>query len=297
MSSSQSPVLLEIEPRPRDLGSFTVGRLLPVAQRRQIGPFVFLDQMGPASFGPDQDFEVSAHPHIGLATVTYLWEGWILHKDSLGSRQVIHPGAVNLMTAGRGIAHVERNHAADRPQGSTRLYGFQFWTALPQALEESEPRFDHRPAEALPLLDGPGWRARLVIGEAWGARAPVPAASPTLLLDIEMDPDAELVLPPAEERGLFLVEGAARLEGRRWEPHRLLVLAPGTAPRLRADEPLRALLLGGAPLDGPRHMWWNFVSSSKERILAAQEDWRAGRFAPVPGESHRLPLPDGPPLR
>ncbi|GAB5471628.1 MAG: pirin family protein [Rhodospirillales bacterium] len=290
---ADASVIQVIEPRTRDLGGFTVGRVLPVAKRRNLGPFVFLDQMGPTTFGPDRDFEVRAHPHIGLATVTYLWDGWMQHKDSLGNDLAIRPGALNLMTAGRGIVHVERNRAADRPNGTTRLYGFQVWIALPQSAEEGDPAFVHHPAEDLPAISGPGWQGRVVLGRAFDAASPVATASETLYVDLALEAGASLEIPPAAaERGLLLVEGKARLDDTAYNPQRLLVLAEGSRPLLRAEEALRVLLIGGAPLDGPRHLWWNFVSSSKERIEQAKADWRAGRFDEVAGESDFIPLPE-----
>ncbi|MEO1193286.1 MAG: pirin family protein [Pseudomonadota bacterium] len=293
MTSQPQAVEQEIEPRQRDLGGFTVARVLPVASRRALGPFVFLDQMGPADFGPDQDFEVRAHPHIGLATVTYLWEGWIRHRDSLGSDLRIEPGALNLMTAGRGIAHSERNAAAEREDGTTRLYGFQVWVALPLEQEECEPAFVHHPLEDLPPVAGPGWQGRVVLGSAFGATSPVRMASETLYVDLALEAGASVILPAeAAERGVYLVEGKVTLDSSPYEPRRLLVLTPGTTPVLQAEESARVLMVGGAVLDAPRHLWWNFVSSSQDRIEQAKADWKSGRFPPVPGETDFIPLPE-----
>ncbi len=290
-----SPVETVIVPRTRDLGDgFEVRRALPSQRRRMVGPFVFLDEMGPALFGPGRGLDVRPHPHIGLATVTYLFEGEILHRDSLGSVQAIRPGAVNWMTAGRGIVHSERTPPAARAAGG-RLFGIQTWVALPLEHEEASPSFAHPPAEALPLLDGDGARVRLVAGELHGARSPVPTLSETLFADGALAPGARLVVPRgAAERAVFVAAGAIDVGGERHEEGRLIVLRPGADVALDAPAAARVIVLGGEPMDGPRHVWWNFVSSSRERIEAAKRAWLDGTIGAVPGDPERIPLPDAP---
>lgn len=283
-------------PRSSDLGDgFTVRRALPSAQRRTVGPFVFFDEMGPALLAPGRGLDVRPHPHIGLATVTYLFEGEILHRDSLGSVQPIRPGEVNWMTAGRGIVHSERTPPQLRAGGS-RLAGVQVWVALPAAHEEAPPAFAHHGRQELPLLQDGGAEVRLVLGEWAGARSPVRLFSETLQADVKLAPGARLALPtgPAE-RAVYLVSGRVLLDGQPFEPGRLLVLAPGRElVALAGPEGARLVLFGGEPLEGPRHVWWNFVSSSRERIEQARADWREGRFDAVPGETEFIPLPERP---
>jgi len=280
-----------IVPRARDIGGFEVRRALPAAERRMVGPFVFWDQMGPATLAPGKGIDVRPHPHIGLATVTYLFAGEILHRDSLGSTQAIRPGAVNWMTAGRGIVHSERTPDALRPAGGP-LFGIQSWVALPKAHEDTPPAFVHHAAEALPVIEGEGKRVRVIAGAIYGVRSPVATLSETVYADVALDAGARLPLPPEhEERALYLVSGAVDIAGDRFEAGRLLVFRPGDAITVLAGEATRLFILGGEPMDGPRHVWWNFVASSRERIEAAKADWAAGRFAPVPGDDEFIPLP------
>jgi redox-sensitive bicupin YhaK (pirin superfamily) len=280
-----------IVPRPRDLGGFTVARVLPAAERRMVGPFVFLDQMGPADFAPGSGIDVRPHPHIGLATVTYLFRGEILHRDSLGSVQPIRPGEINWMTAGQGIVHSERTPPAIRASGGT-LSGLQSWIALPKDDEETAPSFAHHGAAALPVVDGEGRRVRVLIGTIYGARSPVRTFSETLYADVSLTSGATLPVPAEpEERALYLVEGTVEIAGEAIAPGRLLVLRPAAKIAVIARSAARLMLLGGAKLDGPRHLWWNFVSSSRERIEQAKADWRDGRFPPVPGDGEFIPLP------
>jgi redox-sensitive bicupin YhaK (pirin superfamily) len=288
------PIETVIVPRTRDLGGFEVRRALPSARRRMVGPFVFLDQMGPATFRGGKGLDVRPHPHIGLATVTYLFDGAILHRDSLGTVQLIEPGAVNWMTAGRGIVHSERTPPEARRDGGS-LSGIQTWVALPRAHEETEPSFAHTPAAALPTLDGGGVRIRVIAGTLHGARSPVRVFSETIYADAALAAGARLEIPAEqEERAAYVVEGAVEESGASFGAGQLLVLRPGAPVVLRAGSAARVLVLGGEPMDGPRHIWWNFVGSSAERIDRAADDWKAGRFAPVPGETERIPLPDQP---
>ena len=285
-----------IVPRARDLGGFEVRRALPSAAKQMVGPFIFFDQMGPAEFLLGHGVDVRPHPHIGLATVTYLLEGEILHRDSLGSVQPIRPGAVNWMTAGRGIVHSERTPPGLRGDPS-RLHGLQLWVALPRDAEEAAPAFHHHPAETLPMVEAEGARLRLLAGRAFGERAPARAFSPLVLADVALDAGARLPLPAERvELGAYVLEGALEAGGHRLEAGRLHVLRPGAAPALRAQGPARVLLLGGEPLGERRHAWWNFVSTSLERIEAARADWAAGRFPTIPGDDQeRASAPDRPP--
>jgi redox-sensitive bicupin YhaK (pirin superfamily) len=283
----------EILPRTRDLGDgFAVGRVLPAAARRMVGPFVFFDQFGPVELPAGRGLDVRPHPHIGLATVTYLFEGGIVHRDSLGFVRPIAPGDVNWMTAGRGIVHSERTDAASR-QRPQRLQGIQIWVALPTRHEEVAPAFVHYPAAALPLIEGEGKSVRVVAGMLFGRRSPVATLSDLFYAAATLTPGAALPLEAEHaERAAYLLDGAAEIDGRAFEPGRLLVFAPGRPLTLRATAGARLLLFGGEPLDGVRHIWWNFVSSRKERIEQAKEDWRQGRFGSVPGETEFIPLPD-----
>jgi redox-sensitive bicupin YhaK (pirin superfamily) len=282
-----------IDARARDIEGFKVRRLLPSSARRQVGPFAFFDHMGPAGLAPGAGLDVRPHPHIGLATVTYLFEGEIVHRDSLGSLQVIRPGEINWMTAGRGIAHSERTPPELRRTGS-RMNGLQLWVALPRLHEEAEPEFHHHPAETLPSLEQRGARLRVLAGSAFGQISPVRTFSPLFYVDAELSAGRELELPREhEERAAYVVEGLIACGAERAEPGRMLVFTPGAEARLRAEIDARLVLLGGAPMDGPRHIWWNFVSSSKERIERAKSDWKAGRFPKVAGdELEFVPLPD-----
>jgi len=281
-----------IVPRGRDIGGFEVRRALPAATRRTVGPFVFFDQMGPAEFLTGSGIDVRPHPHIGLATVTYLVDGEILHRDSLGTVQPIRPGAVNWMTAGRGIVHSERTAPELRAAGH-RLFGLQAWVALPRDAEETAPAFAHHPADALPVLDDAGAVARVVVGRFAGAVSPVETGWDTLYVDATLEPGARLPIDAeTEDRALYVLTGAIEIGGDVHEAGRLLVLHPGVTMTLRAPQGARVLVLGGATLDGPRYLWWNFVSSDRERIEAAKADWRAGRFDPVPGDTEFIPLPE-----
>lgn len=280
-----------IVPRVHDIGGFQVRRAVPSIEARSVGPFVFVDHMGPAVFEPGRGIDVRPHPHIGLATVTFLWSGTIHHRDSIGSRQDINPGDVNWMTAGRGIAHSERTPASLR-DGEHSLHGMQTWVALPKADEETAPAFHHHPAATLPQQRRDGAWLRVVAGRGYGEESPVRVFADTLYVAIDLDRGAELALDDSHpERALYVLDGEAQLDGADIPAMHLVVLDPGTRPRLRARTPVKAMLLGGEPLDGRRHLWWNFVSSSKERIEQAKQDWQAGRFGAVPGEVESIPLP------
>lgn len=281
---------LTITPRAHDLGGgFTVRRALPAAARRSVGPFVFFDHFGPVEAGPGRATDVRPHPHIGLATVTYLYEGAMTHRDSSGVVQRIEPGAINWMTAGRGIVHSERT-PDDLVQQVRRSHGLQLWVGLPEALEEAEPAFAHTPAAAIPTLEVGGARLAVLVGEAFGAVSPVRAASPTLFIDALLAPGDAFPVPPAAERALYGVGNGFLLDGEPVPAHTLVVLAAGEEPLVSAEGDVRVALVGGDPI-GARFMWWNFVSSRKARIDQAAADWEAGRFPPVPGETEFIPLP------
>lgn len=295
MSEAALPdsVDLLIVPRLRDLGDgFTVRRVLPYAKRRHVGPFVFFDHMGPVQFAPGQGLDVRPHPHIGLATVTYLFEGEIMHRDSLGVIQPIRPGDVNWMVAGRGIAHSERTRDEIRKSGAA-LHGIQSWFALPKAYEETEPTFHHHPASSLPEIEKPGARLRLIAGSAFGATSPAQVFAPMVYIDAQLSPGATLPLPDDEERAVYVAIGEVSLDGTVYESGTMLVLKPGAQPTIVARGAARLMVLGGAPLDGERNLWWNFVSSSKDRIEQAKADWRTGNWPKVPGETEFIPLPEG----
>lgn len=280
-----------VEGRRRDLGGFEVLRVLPWAGGRMVGPFIFLDQMGPAVFAPGTGVDVRPHPHIGLATVTYLFEGEILHRDSLGMVQAIRPGEVNWMTAGRGIVHSERT-APELRNGGHRLWGLQAWVALPLDHEEDAPSFRHFSSGQLPLIEKNGVGLRVIAGSLFDAASPVPALSDMFYADAAMPIRSSLTLTPEhEERAVYVVQGALEVEDEVYNAGTLLVLAPGEPAELTAFGNSRVALLGGAPL-GERHVWWNFVSSSQERIEAAKLDWKEGRFPEIPGETEFIPLPE-----
>ena len=280
-----------LRPHQKDLGGgFVVRRLLPAAQRQAVGPFVFFDHFGPITAQPTDNHDVRAHPHIGLATVTYLFEGAMEHRDSTGSVQRIEPGAVNWMSAGRGIVHSERTPQDQRAK-VRRSHGLQLWAALPAADEEMAPSFAHTPAAALPQLELGGAAVRVLIGSAFGATSPVAVRSPTLYLDIAMQPGDAFPLPLAAERAFYVVDGAVEIDGVAVLPNTMVLLAADDEPLLSASASSRAVLIGGDAL-GHRHIWWNFVSSSKERIVKAADDWAAGRFDAVPGETELIPLPE-----
>jgi redox-sensitive bicupin YhaK (pirin superfamily) len=281
-----------IVPRSRDLGGFTVRRVLPSSQRQMVGPFVFFDQMGPAEFSPGAGIDVRPHPHIGLATVTYLFAGAIVHRDSLGVVQPIEPGDVNWMTAGRGIVHSERSDAELRKTRQS-LYGIQIWVALPKTHEETAPDFTHYAASSLPLIEGEGKTVRIVAGELFGDTSPVKTFSPLFYADALLVAGASLPLGAEhDERAIYVADGAIEIGGESFEAGRLLVFSSGDEIAVKARSPARILLLGGEPMDSPRHLWWNFVSSSKDRIEQAKADWTAGRFPPVPGDPEMIPLPE-----
>jgi redox-sensitive bicupin YhaK (pirin superfamily) len=289
-------VELAIVPPLRDLGGFGVRRALPAPQKRLVGPFIFLDQMGPADFAPGAGIDVRPHPHIGLATFTYLLEGEIFHRDSLGSAQKISPGAVNLMVAGRGIVHSERSPGDFRAAGG-RLGGLQCWLALPQAAEETEPSFDHYERGQLPTLEGDGFSLRLALGALNGLVAPVRQFSPGFFADIELSAGATYVFAPEhEERAFYLISGEVEIEGVAFESGRLVVLRPGAEVAVRAARKTRLVGVGGDILPGPHFIWWNFVSSSRERIAAARADWVAGKFKTVEGDPEFIPAPELSPL-
>jgi redox-sensitive bicupin YhaK (pirin superfamily) len=290
-------ILQTLLPTTHDLGGFKVHRTLPHRDRTMVGPFIFFDQMGPATLAPGTGMDVRPHPHINLATVTYLFAGAIDHRDSLGTFATIEPGAVNLMTAGRGIAHSERSPAALRA-GGPELSGIQTWLALPSAKEETDPAFEHVARERLPVVEGSGARARVVMGTLWGADSPVTCHSATIYADISLEPGGAMPLDPeADERAVYVADGEASLDGLPLERSRLYVVRPGAAATLRSGPGAHVMLCGGAPLDGPRHVWWNFVSSRRERIQQAKEDWREGRFTLPPDDSGEfIPLPVQRPL-
>jgi redox-sensitive bicupin YhaK (pirin superfamily) len=282
-----------IVPRTHDIGGFTVRRALPFAKRRMVGPFIFFDHMGPAEFRDGGGIDVRPHPHIGLSTVTYLFEGEIQHRDSLGTYLPVRPGEVNLMTAGRGIVHSERTDPALKAKGHA-LHGIQSWVALPKSHEETAPGFEHVEAAALPVIRGEGKTIRVVMGQLYGATSPVTQHWPTIYADIVLEAGARLpVDPEAEERCLYVVSGAIDVQGDPFGEGQLLVLRPGDRITLSALAPARLILCGGATMDGPRHIWWNFVSSSKERLDQAKEDWKQKRFDTVPGDEEEfIPLPE-----
>jgi redox-sensitive bicupin YhaK (pirin superfamily) len=279
--------------REHDLGGFHVRRLLPQLQRRSVGPFVFFDHMGPARFPTGTGVDVRPHPHIGLATVTWLFEGVMRHRDTLGSVQDIEPGSVNWMTAGRGIAHSERTPAGARVEGAP-LHGIQTWVALPLADEETEPAFHHFGPETLPRIDRPGVQLTVVAGNALGLRAPVPVFSPTLYLAGELSEGASFELDDEhEERALYVVDGTVEIDGTRIDAHTLAILQSTGAVSMTALADTRMVILGGGALDAPRHLWWNFVSSSRERIEQAKRDWADGKFGLIPGDDQEfIPLPE-----
>ncbi len=290
-----SPIETIITPVTHDLGAFKVRRSLPAKARTMVGPFIFVDQFGPAQLAPGEGMDVRPHPHINLATVTYLFDGVIDHRDSLGTFQRIEPGAINLMTAGAGIVHSERSPAGTRAAGPG-FYGMQTWLALPDGKEEIDATFEHVEGGRLPTVEGEGVRATVLMGSLWGATAATTCHSPTIYADLILDSGASLSIDSnADERAILVTEGEATLDGEPLNLFDLVVLAPGYNPVLRASSPSRALLLEGGAFATPRHVFWNFVSSSRDRINQAKDDWRAGRFPKVPGdEAESIPLPDVP---
>jgi redox-sensitive bicupin YhaK (pirin superfamily) len=283
-----------ITPVTHDLGDFKVNRTLPARERTMIGPFIFVDEFGPARLPAGRGMDVRPHPHINLATVTYLFEGAIEHRDSIGSHAVIEPGAINLMTAGSGIVHSERSPHALRPTGPS-LYGMQTWLALPDGGEEVAPAFDHVAAEELPVIEGPGVHARVLMGNLWGETAATPQYSPTIYADIELTGGSIPIEGGADERAVMLVGGEAELDGQPLEPFTLYVLKPGHDARLSSASGGRAMLMGGQAFSTRRYVFWNFVSSSRDRINQAKEDWKALRFDLIPGDDQEyIPLPEVP---
>ena len=288
-----------IVPRARDLGDFEVRRALPAPKRQMVGPFIFFDQMGPAEFITGQGIDIRPHPHIGLATVTYLYKGKFHHRDSLGTDQWIEPGAVNLMTAGHGVTHSERVDE-DMLKAPYSLFGIQTWIALPEEKEDDPAAFVHVPKGDLPFLEGEGKEVRLILGDAWGSRAPVETPSEMFYADAILEAGAAIPLPENhEDRGVYVTSGSVEVAGQVFGPGQMMVFRPGDRVSLRAGETgARLMLLGGATLGGPRHIWWNFVASSQDRIDAAKEAWRAGdwqhgRFQlPPTDDSEFIPLPD-----
>jgi len=287
---------LTIDARRRDLGGFEVGRVLPWTKRRMVGPFIFFDHIGPATFPPSipQRTDVRPHPHIGLSTITYLFAGEIVHRDSLGCYQVIRPGEVNWMTAGRGISHSERFETM-REHGGL-IHGIQAWVALPQTDEETDPTFVHFASESLPLQRIGGATIRLIAGAAFDATSPVTTHSPLFYAHADLEGDARIEVPEQmSERAVFVASGRALIDSSTIEAGRMVVLTPRTTVNVRAIGPATVMLLGGEPI-GPRHIYWNFVSSRKERIEQAKADWRDGRMAlPVDDDKEFIPLPDDPP--
>ena len=282
---------LMIVPRTGDIGGFTVRRALPHAQRRMVGPFIFFDHMGPAEFRAGQGIDVRPHPHIGLATVTYLFDGEIVHRDSLGSDVPIRPSELNWMTAGRGIVHSERTAASHRVAGE-RLHGLQCWVALPSGDEETAPGFVHHDAAALPVVDGEGKTVRVIAGALYGARSPVATTWDTVFADVRLARGTSLPLDSTyEERAIYLIDGEITLQGDRFSAGRLLVFRPGDRITIEAVSDAHLVIVGGAAMDGPRYIWWNFVSSRKERIEQAKADWKEARFSMVAGDSEFIPLP------
>ena len=292
---NETTILQTLAPVTHDLGGFKVHRTLPHKERTMVGPFIFFDQMGPAHLTAGEGIDVRPHPHINLSTVTYLFSGAIDHRDSLATYQRIEPGAVNLMTAGRGITHSERSPQDERA-GGPHLFGIQTWLAMPTSKEEVEPAFEHVAAPAIPRIDVDGVEVSLIMGEAWAAESPVTCHSPTIYASIAMPPGSSLELATdADERAIYLLEGDASVDGTSLAPLHLALLAPGRRPVVRSSSGARLMLCGGAPMDGERHVWWNFVSSRRDRIQEAKRSWQAGEFALPPGDDAEwIPIPQIP---
>jgi redox-sensitive bicupin YhaK (pirin superfamily) len=292
MSSGTVNVRTVIHARRRELGGVGVRRVLPARERRMVGPFIFLDHLGPTTLPPGQGIDVPPHPHIHLATVTYLFEGSLLHCDSLGFTQEIRPGEINWMHAGTGIAHSERTSPEARRRNES-IHALQLWVALPISEEETPPSFVHYPASALPAWSDADSSGRVLVGEFRGLGSPVATASPTLYLDVTLPPGGSIAMPPARELCMYVVSGAAKVGDASANESELVVFGPRGEPGLVATgtEGARVVFLGGEPVDGERHIWWNFVSSSTERIERARADWELGRFDPVPGDDERMEAP------
>ena len=286
------PVDAVILPRARDFGDLEVGRVLPAVKRQMIGPFIFFAQMGPTVFGPGQAVNVRPHPHIGLACVTWLIDGEIMHRDGLGSTQLIKPGELNWMTAGSGIVHSERS-PDDARKGGAAFFGIQAWAALPKTHEETAPAFTHYEAKEIPKIEDKGVHVSLIAGVLWGQRSPVEVFTETVCADIRMSAGRKLQIPSQiKERGLYLLSGRIDIAGTTFTEGTFVVLKPAREIIVRAINGSHLFLLGGASMDGPRHIWWNFVSSSEDRIELAKSDWAAGRFEMVPGETESMSLPE-----
>lgn len=290
---SSDAVDILIIPRAVDLGEMEVRRALPSRKRQMVGPFIFFDQMGPAEFLTNQGIDVRPHPHINLSTLTYLFDGEIMHRDSLGTAQTILPGAVNLMRAGRGIVHSERTREELRASGQY-LFGIQTWLALPESMEEDAPSFAHHSAETMPIIKDSGLTVRLIAGEGFGGKSPVKTAAEALYADIQLDAGTRLPIEPTfDERALYTISGTIEIAGQSYEPGQLLVLHPRDTITVRAGTDARFMLFGGAPMEGPRYIWWNFVSSRLERIEQAKEEWANGIFDTIPGDEEEfIPLPE-----
>lgn len=290
-----SPISLTLLPVTHDLGGFSVRRVLPQKARAMVGPFIFVDEFGPAQLDVGRDLGVRPHPHIGLATVTYLFDGAIDHRDSLGTFQTIHPGEVNLMTAGRGIVHSERSPAGEMAKGAA-MFGMQTWLALPDNQEDADPAFENIGCAALPTIEDGGASAKVIMGSLWGAAAPTTCHSPTIYADILLQPGGSIPIDSeADERAVMLVEGNATLGGMPLEPYLLYLIAPDAKPKLESGSGGRAMLLGGGAFTSPRHIWWNFVGSSNERIREAADRWNRGAFPKVPGDEQEfIPIPEVP---
>jgi redox-sensitive bicupin YhaK (pirin superfamily) len=287
-----SPVRLLLEPEEKDLGEFVVRRTLPATKRQRVGPFIFFDHMGPVDFAPGSGVDVRPHPHIGLATITYLFEGRIMHRDNLGNAQVIEQGAVNWMTAGKGIVHSERTPPEQKRTGSP-LHGLQVWVALPVESEECEPRFEHYPEEDVPVANLDGVSLRVIVGSAYGCSSPVRASSETLYVEANLEENAWLSLPAdVDELAIYVVDGEVSIGECLVGEHTMAIIEPGAGAIVHAVKASKLMLLGGASLPGKRYLWWNFVSSSRKRMNKAKADWKEKRFPDVPGETEFIPLPD-----
>ena len=289
-------ILQTITPTSHDLGDFRVYRSLPVRERTMVGPVIFFDPAGPAKIGAGQGIDVRPHPHINLATVTYMYEGAFLHRDSLGTEQLIEAGAVNLMTAGKGIVHSERSPDDDRAKIS-KLSAIQTWLALPDRYEEMDPAFEHVGEGGMPVIDDGHVRARVIMGSLWGETSPVTTYAQTIYADIQLSPGSRIAIDPSvDERAIYVSGGDAALDGLMLAPQTLYVLRPGTTATLMSVDGGRVVLCGGEAFTSPRHVWWNFVSSTKDRLMQAREDWEAMRFPLIPGDDQEfIPIPQGRP--
>ncbi|WP_420144125.1 pirin family protein [Sphingobium sp.] len=294
--TAEDLIIQTITPTSHNLGDFRVHRSLPAKGRTMVGPFIFFDQAGPARIGAGQGIDVRPHPHINLATVTYMYEGAFLHRDSLGSEQLIEAGAVNLMTAGKGIVHSERSPDDERLKES-KLSAIQTWLALPDRFEEMDPAFEHVSEGGLPVIDDGHVRARVIMGSLWGESSPVTTYAQTIYADIQLTPGGRIPIEPsADERAIYVSGGDAALDGMMLAPQTLYVLRPGTSATLMSVDGGRVVLCGGEAFTSPRHVWWNFVASSQDRLMQAREDWEAMRFPLIPGDDQEfIPIPQGRP--